>query len=230
MDANGIVMIVVAVLSIFFGYGFGWFEWGRKLKVYQRAEAQGAQEPKIKDEPPTAPPPAPLPPLPHEEPALLSLREADGRLRVEFGGAPLEVDTISTDQRRHLIEVVTRLRPWIEGRGAPKSPTPPAPVSVPSMPPVLQPTPNRPVAAPAKKEEPAAQSMVAQIDEILQQRIMNTSLEHLGLRLEETPGGGVTVIVGSDRYASVGEVPDTEVQTALRAAIAVWERKFTPGL
>lgn len=72
--------------------------------------------------------------------------------------------------------------------------------------------------------------MVAQIDEILQQRIVNTPLELIGLRLEETPGGGVTVVVGSKRYAGVGEVPDPEVQNALRTAIAIWEKKFTPGL
>lgn len=230
MDANGIIMIVVAILSVLFGYGFGWFEWGRKLKAYQQAEEQTAQAPKVKDEPPTAPPVAPLPPLPHEEPALLSLREANGRLRVELGGTLLEVDTISTGQRKRLIEVVTRMRPWIEGRSAPTPQTPPAPVSVPLTPPtILSTPPTRPAAAPAKKEE-APQSMVAQIDEILQQRIMNTPLEQIGLRLEETPAGGVIVIVGSNRYAGVGEVPDPEVQNALRTAIAIWEKKFTPGI
>ena len=225
MDANSIVMIVVALLSLFFGYGFGWFEWGRKLKEYQRAEKEGALIPKLKEEPPTVPPPAPLP---REEPSLLRLKEEDGRLRLDLEGKTIDVDSISTDQRKRLIEVVTRLRPWIEGRGAPTQQTPPAPVSVPLTPPAIQPTPIRPVTAPAKKEE-APQSMVAQIDEILQQRIMNTSLEQRGLKLEETPGGGVTVVVGSNRYAGVGEVPDPEVQTALRAAIAAWEKKYTPG-
>ena len=144
MDPNlvGIVIAVVAILSVFFGYGFGWFEWGRKLKAYQQAEKETAQEPKAKDEPITTPPPAPLPPLPHEEPALLSLRQANGRLRVELEGALLEVDTITVDQRKRLIEVVTRMRPWIEGRAA--TPTPPAPVSVPQTLSSPQPTPTPP--------------------------------------------------------------------------------------
>jgi len=228
MSANSMVMIVVAVLSICFGYGFGWFEWGRKLKGYQRAEEQAAQAPKAKDESPTAPPPVPLPPLPTDDPGLLRLKEEHGRLRLDLEGKTLDADLISTDQRRRLIEVVTRLRPWIEGHGAP--PTPPASVSAPLSFSAAPAAPVRPVTVPVKKEEAAANSMVAQIDEILQQNILNTPLAQLGLKLEETPGGGVTVIVGLNRYAGVGEVPDPEVQNALRAAIAIWEKKFTPGL
>jgi hypothetical protein len=37
------------------------------------------------------------------------------------------------------------------------------------------------------------------------------------------------VTVGLNHYAGVGEVPNPEVQAAIRAAIAVWEKKFTPG-
>jgi hypothetical protein len=48
--------------------------------------------------------------------------------------------------------------------------------------------------------------------------------------LEESPGGGVSVVVGINRYAGLGEVPDPDVQAAIRAAIAEWERKFTPGM
>jgi hypothetical protein len=230
MNANSIILIVVAVLSVFFGYGFGWFEWGRKLKAYQQDKESAALGLKAKNEPPTTPPSVPLPPLPKDEPGLLRLKEENDRLRLDLDGKTIDADLISSDQRKRLIEVVTRLRPWIEGRAAPAHPTPPAPVSAPLTPPVIQAPLPRPVAVPAKKEEAVALSMVAQIDEILQQRIMNTSLEQLGLRLEETPGGGVTVIVGSNRYNGVGEVPDPEVQTALRAAIAAWEKKFTPGI
>jgi hypothetical protein len=32
------------------------------------------------------------------------------------------------------------------------------------------------------------------------------------------------------RYTSVDEVPDAEVKAAIRAAIAEWENKYTPGL
>ena len=71
--------------------------------------------------------------------------------------------------------------------------------------------------------------MVAQIDEILQKHMVGTPLEKMGIKLTETPGGGVTVTVGLNRYAGVGEVPNPEIQAAIRAAIGEWEKKFTPG-
>jgi hypothetical protein len=235
MDINGIIMIVVAILSVLFGYGFGWFEWGRKLKETQRMlEEKKAQElPKAKEEPLTTPPPGPLPPLPHEEPALLVLREVNGRLRLNLEGTVLEAETISTIQRKSLIDVITRIRPWIEGRAAPvavPAPTPAPATTIPLTAPVAAASPTRPVAVAAKKEEVLAPlSMVAQIDEILQQSLLGTPLEKMGVKLVEIPGGGVTVTVGLNHYAGVGEVPNPEVQAAIRAAIAVWEKKFTPG-
>jgi hypothetical protein len=72
--------------------------------------------------------------------------------------------------------------------------------------------------------------MVAQIDEILQKNIAGTSLANRGIRLMDAPGGGVTVFLGLDRYSSVGDVTDPEAQAAIRAAIAVWEKKYTPGV
>jgi hypothetical protein len=36
--------------------------------------------------------------------------------------------------------------------------------------------------------------------------------------------------VGLDKYPSIDEVPDSVIQGVIRAAIAEWEEKFTPGL
>ena len=71
--------------------------------------------------------------------------------------------------------------------------------------------------------------MVAQIDVILQARLIGTPLASRGIRLVESAEGGAMVMVGLTRYAGVGEVPDAEVQAAIRAAIKEWEEKYTPG-
>lgn len=223
-----IIITVVALFSLFFGYGFGWFEWGRKLKkLEEEQKSTDSNAPDRLMERVVELAPVSAPPAKAVEPYLLSLREVDDRLSIELEGRLLNVDTISAEQRKRLIEVVTRLRPWMEGRTAaptvapiPEAPTAPAP----------QAAPTRPVPAPKKKEEVIAPlSMVAQIDEILQKNIVGTPLEKSGLKLQETPGGGVTVVVGLKRYAGLGEVTDPEVQAMLRAAIAEWEKKFTPG-
>jgi hypothetical protein len=117
----------------------------------------------------------------------------------------------------------------MEGRAAAPLVTPiPAPAPTPPPAPTPAPASKKPDAK--KKEETIAPlSMVAQIDEILQKNILGTPLASKGLKLLETPGGGVTVVVDIKRYAGLGEVDDPEVQAALRAAIAEWEKKFTPG-
>lgn len=219
-----IVITVVAIFSLFFGYGFGWLEWGRKLKNLED-EQKPADSPDRLVERVVELPPVAAPPAKPAEPYLLSLQEVDGRLSIELEGSILNMDTISTDQRKRLIELVTRLRPWLEGRVAPIAPLP-----EPLLMPVPAPTSTRPAPASKKKEEIAAPlSMLAQIDEILQKNMAGTPLEKMGIKLQETPGGGVTVAVGLKRYTDVNKVPDPEVQTAIRAAIAEWERKFTPG-
>jgi hypothetical protein len=72
---------------------------------------------------------------------------------------------------------------------------------------------------------PAAQSIVAQIDEILQSRLVGTPLAARRIRLGETPGGEVLVFIGADRYDGLEAVPDQEVVTVIRSAIAEWEKK-----
>jgi hypothetical protein len=211
-------IVIVSLVTLFLGYYFGLVE-GRV-----RAERKYKKELEERDAPAAIqPPPAPVI---VDNPGLLRLKDENGQFLLEMDGARVNGNTI------------TRMRPWVEGRpmpgGAPASsfsfasPDRPAPVPAPAAPPVV------PVAAPSlttpRKDPPIlAQSMVEQIDAILQEKIENTPLGQRGLKLEEAPGGAVNVVVGLNRYQGVGEVPDPEVQAAIRAAIAEWERKFTPG-
>jgi hypothetical protein len=84
----------------------------------------------------------------------------------------------------------------------------------------------------AKEDRPAApaNSIVSQIDSILQERLAGTSLEERGVFLAQSPEGGVSVYVGLTRYNGIDDVPDPEIKAAIRAAIAEWENRYTPGL
>lgn len=240
MDINGIVMIAVGVLAMLFGYFFGLFE-GRGQGYKKRK----AEEEKEKEENPSEPepevvaaPPPPPAPVIKDDPGLLRLKEEGDQLRLDLDGVRIPSDTLTTDQRKRLIEIITRMRPWIEGR-QPSTPAPtpppapqpaPAPMVVPTPPPPPATSRTAPVTPPASKSEPKApQTMVGQIDAILQEKLQNTPLANQGIKLEESPEGGVTVVVGLKRYAGVGEVPDPQIQAMLRTAIAEWEDKFTPG-
>jgi hypothetical protein len=71
---------------------------------------------------------------------------------------------------------------------------------------------------------------VAQIDSILQAQLAGTPLGERGIRLQESPEGGVIVWVGLNKYQGVDDVPDDQIKAAIRAAINTWEAKYTPGI
>ena len=84
----------------------------------------------------------------------------------------------------------------------------------------------------AREDRPAApaNSIVSQIDSILQDRLEGTPLEERGIFLSQSQEGGVIVYVGLTRYNGIDDVPDPEIKAAIRGAIAEWENKYTPGL
>ncbi len=221
MQVNITMVIIVAVVCMFFGYFFGLFE-GR-ARGYKKRKAE-EETGKVEAEPQVQVIEAPAPVV-FDDPGLLRLREDGGKFQVELDGTPIPFDAVAPEQRKRLIELITRIRPWVEGRQAAASAVSQlvTPISQPVAPVVLVP--------PIKKEEPTTpKTMVGQIDYILQERIADTPLAKRGIKLEESPGGGVAVVVGIKRYPGLGDVPDEEVQTVIRAAIAEWERKFTPGM
>lgn len=83
-----------------------------------------------------------------------------------------------------------------------------------------------PEARPATK---GTQSIVAQIDEILQAKLADSPLAGRGIRLMELPGKGLVVMVGLQQYEEVDAVPDPEIRGLIRQSVAEWETKQTQG-
>ncbi len=75
----------------------------------------------------------------------------------------------------------------------------------------------------------APKSIVAQIDEILQDKLLDSPMEKRGIRLLEFPGKGMVVMVGLDQFGGVDEVPDEEIRQLIRAAVKEWEDRFEAG-
>jgi len=99
--------------------------------------------------------------------------------------------------------------------------------------PATQSTPAAKPATPTPEEENdkpiGTQSIVMQIDSILQARLTGTALDDRGIRLQESSQGGVLVWVGIEKFEGVDEVTDPEIKAVIRAAITEWENKYTPG-
>jgi len=225
----------IALVAMFFGYGFGLFE-GRS-QGYKRRKAEEVQE--RKDQPVPTPMTVTV-----DDPGLLRIKNENGLLTLELDGTRADTSLLSAEQRRRLIEMLSLMRPWLEGRSVPApsmkpSPHPlsgqPGPAPISPAPPIPKPTPqpSAPRASTiAKEDRPSApaNSIVTQIDAILQARLAGSPLEGRGVFLTQSPEGGVIVYVGLTRYTGVEDVPDAEVKAAIRAAISEWENKYTPGL
>jgi hypothetical protein len=69
-------------------------------------------------------------------------------------------------------------------------------------------------------------SIVAQVDEILQEKLENSPLAKRGISMKDSLDGGLLVWVGLKQYASIDEVPDPEIRQLLRESVEEWERRL----
>jgi hypothetical protein len=255
MEISVLALVGIGLGAMFFGYLFGLLEGrGQGYKNRKKEEAlEGTANPPSTG---AAPPTAEVARADGGvDPAFTVLRldrQENGQPSLMLDGAAVDTGNLSAEHRKRLIELMLIMRPWVDGstktntigpRPAPASQAPPPrPVATPPPPAPgpslvdrlliatgMQPRPDAAVPALSPSPIMPEMSIVAQIDAILQVRLAATPLESLGVRLAESPKGDVIVVVGHDRFGSVGDVPDPAVQAAIRSAISEWERKYTPG-
>jgi len=175
-----------------------------------------------------------------DDPGLLRLKKNDGRFTLELDGTLISGD-LSLDKRKRLIELITVFRLWLEGgQSSSAASQPVAPVRASFDPDPAQAAVSRPAQSstqplpsarkPEAEKNISSTSIVQQIDTILQEHLADTPLAKRGIRLQESIQGGVEVYVGLQKFLAVDEVPEEIIKTAIRTAIAEWEKKFTPGL
>ena len=76
------------------------------------------------------------------------------------------------------------------------------------------------------KPKSESMSIVAQVDEILQEKLENTPLAKRGISMKDSLDGGLLVWVGLQQYDSIDEVPDPEIRQVLKASVEEWERRL----
>jgi hypothetical protein len=165
---------------------------------------------------------------------------------LELDGLRLESpDALSPEQRERVVNAVTQMRPWLDGKPASEAitaaqPSPELPsfkplnISTPAQPSVTKITPKidalrgfRSLLTNDVKtlSKPKSFSIVAMIDEVLQAKLIGSPLMDKAIRLEEGSQGEVIVCVGSQRYDGVSAVPEPEIRDIIKAAITDWEKK-----
>jgi len=189
-----IIWLTIAVSVYLFGI------WEGRGKGYKQRRAEEEQEK-------TNNPPARTTPVTMkvDDPGLMRIKNENGYLTLDLDGVRADTASLTADQRKRLIEMLTLIRPWLEGKpvpapaapvqSAPGTPLPAQPKPVASSPAssTLGPTPKPPgreMAAPAaakgatsEKDDrsgPPATGIVGQIDSILQARLASTPLAGRG--------------------------------------------------
>ncbi len=80
-----------------------------------------------------------------------------------------------------------------------------------------------------KKATLTDQSMVTQVDAILQKKLDLAGMKKWAIRLTEFPQRGMVVLVGLEQYNGIDEVPYERVRTIIRESVSEWEQRAVAG-
>ena len=168
---------------------------------------------------------------------------------VELEGQEVSVTDGTQEQRKRLADLLKTLQKWVQYN----EPAQPAPVVAAAVtaaavllasdadePPLVLPAEPKEVTKPridlskgakmfftdnvARKVEPKPKTIVGMIDDVLQNKLESSPLQSKKIKLEDGLHGEVIVVVGVERYVGVDQVPDPQIQSIIREAIAEWDK------
>jgi hypothetical protein len=158
----------------------------------------------------------------------LGRRLSDRRFAVGLDGITYQVaKELSDDQLIRLIELSNEFQRWLQS-----TPTPAVKQGDQTMikPSVSTPGLEKKLVSPLAEKEKSTkvatvESIVAQIDAILQVKLQDTPYASQGVRLMELPGQGMVVIIGLNKYQEINEIPDGQIRRLIQEAVADWEKQ-----
>jgi hypothetical protein len=234
---NSSTVVIVAFLCLSIGYIAGLLVsslFGRHSKPENEADKPVIDKKSsiLPVTTPTGEVPAPSKPIsdptrqvPPFDQALLWRERPGGPLQIDLDGKSyLKASNLTPSQRQRLAAWVPEIQAWL---GIPLSRTSTEAgkraIGTVNVLPETKVGEIRPEVNPKPTQPQAQKSIVAQIDEILQDQIGATALSGRGIRLSEAPGQGVTVWIGLEQFPGIEAVTDAEVLAAIRHAVKTWE-------
>ena len=237
---NPAVLILLVVAGLCFGFLVGFLLRGFLRRDHKKEEIETKT-------------PEPKPANRNlDEVAHLWRDKRDGRLVFQIGNEYYKRDSdLTPKEKKILLKVVMDFYQWLEPTNSVK-PAEPVPDSTPDQMPVQsvlvtnnvslgtytedKSQPKRTGLNPVRVLTQAldadvavsaipAQSMVAQIDEILQKKLIAANMQKWAIRLIEFPNRGMVVMVGLEQYDGIDAVPYERVRKMIREAVAEWEKQ-----
>ncbi len=220
MDAALLVFLAFGAFGgLLFGMGVGWFfgkREGAKSSPKARLERIAPPEPTAAE----APAASQQPGEPASPPSLgLLLRRRENTLLVTLDGVTYQsYASMSADSRRRLMAYLTLVRDWMQSGKAAEQAKVPAAAKMPSAG-------MAGVGVATEKAEPLTpRDIVAQIDDIVQQLHARANLT-VPVRIIAGLKGGVNILVGTERFESIDDIPDDAVRALVRRAVEIWESR-----
>ena len=164
---------------------------------------------------------------------LSAWRSADNRVWLDMDGKRLDnKEALQPGQHQRLLNLVLELRPWLEparipapgSADAPQTGRPTAPTPAAVLQPVQPPKAKTASAGEEKRPAPALESIIEQIDKVLQVKLAATVYKDRGIGLTEGPGGIVIINDGSKSYEGMDSIPDPEIKALIQQAVSDWEK------
>jgi hypothetical protein len=156
-------------------------------------------------------------------------RTRNNQAWLEMDGQRIETkEALMPDQHQRLLGMVLELRPWLETARTGNA-AQPVRQAQPDMSKVAQPVPvassrGTPTGEESKPALPALESMIEQINKVLQSKLANSAFKERGIWLTEGPGGSVIIKDGLNRYEGIDSIPDPEVKNLIQQAVSDWEK------
>ena len=164
---------------------------------------------------------------------LSAWRNHSNKVWLAMDGMRLNDKTaLQPGQYQRLLNLVLDLRPWLETtrpvapstEQTPQPPRPATPAPADSQAPVKLEKKNGTPVDQGGQPAPALDSIIQQIDKVLQAKLETSAFKDRGIQLVEGPGGIVIVKDGVNRYEGVDAIPDPEVKNIIQQAVADWEK------
>ncbi|MBC8331153.1 MAG: hypothetical protein H8E28_04155 [Anaerolineae bacterium] len=199
------IMLVVATICAAGGLGFGYLI--------------GKQN--SSDEPPQAPTQVHSPDVPpqpqYPADALHIWHDSEKKqlvLKIK-GNTFRSMDPLPAAEQKFMQQLLSFLHKWLNT---------PAPVKAEIHQPVA---PVKPAAVVSSADlleaDLSHKSIVEQINDILQVKLLASPLRERGISLTQTIDGGMAIYIGIDKYDNIDTVPDKDVEAIIRASVKEWE-------